>query len=246
MLLAFLFYSMLGLASSDRMTFIPGGQYLPLYSEKNKQVDVPSFFIDTYPVTNQRFLVFVTKNKKWRRSQIKRIFADDSYLEYWKSDLNFGGAKLSNSPVVRVSWFAANAYCREQKKLLPTVDQWEYVASKDREDESVQSKIKEWYSDPSTKTISPVGSTFKNKLGVYDLYGLVWEWTLDFNTAMVTGESRQDSSLDKNLFCGGGATGATDFKDYSAFMRYAFRSSLKAAYTTSQLGFRCVKVEGKK
>jgi sulfatase modifying factor 1 len=43
----------------------------------------------------------------------------------------------------------------------------------------------------------------------------------------------------RNLFCGSGALGASSFDDYAAFMRYAFRSSLKAHYTVPNLGFRC-------
>ncbi len=241
MILVAFFYSIVALAGSALMIDIPAGKYLPLYSDKNKKIDVRSFSIDIYPVTNEQFLQFLKHNKKWRRSQVKKIFADSSYLKNWKSDLDFGGAKFSRIPVVSVSWFAANAYCREQGKLLPTVDQWEFVASKDREDEEAQSKIKEWYSEPTTKRLNQVGSTFKNKAGLYDLYGLIWEWTLDFNSAMVTGESRQDSTLEKNLFCGGGVAGASDFKDYAAFMRFAFRGSLKADYTTTSLGFRCAR-----
>ena len=34
---------------------------------------------------------------------------------------------------------------------------------------------------------------------------------------------------------------ATDFADYAAFMRYAYRSSLQARYTTGNLGFRCAR-----
>ena len=53
-----------------------------------------------------------------------------------------------------------------------------------------------------------------------------------------TGESRSDSDLDRQRFCGSGSIGASDFKDYAAFMRFAFRGSLEGAYTTPNLGFR--------
>ena len=62
-----------------------------------------------------------------------------------------------------------------------------------------------------------------------------------FNTAMVTGESRGDSGLDRNLFCSAGSVGAKDTSDYAAFMRMALRSSLRANNTTSSLGFRCAR-----
>jgi formylglycine-generating enzyme required for sulfatase activity len=87
--------------------------------------------------------------------------------------------------------------------------------------------------------LPPVRSTFRNVFGIWDMHGLVWEWVSDFNTALVTGESRADSGLDRQLFCGSGSSGASDFSDYAAFMRYAYRSSLRGNYTVANLGFRC-------
>jgi formylglycine-generating enzyme required for sulfatase activity len=87
-----------------------------------------------------------------------------------------------------------------------------------------------------------VGLGARNVYGVADLHGLVWEWTLDFNSSLVTGESRADASLDRSRYCGSGAAGASDFQDYAAFMRYAFRSSLEARYSVGDLGFRGVTI----
>lgn len=64
----------------------------------------------------------------------------------------------------------------------------------------------------------------------------LWEWTLDFNSLPVDGAS--DSGSASQLFCGAGAR-ARDARDYAAFLRYAFRSSLKASYALRNLGFRC-------
>ena len=72
-----------------------------------------------------------------------------------------------------------------------------------------------------------------------DLHGLVWEWTSDFNSVLISGESRKDVDKDSNLFCGSAAVGASDLMNYAAFMRYAIRGSLKARYNMSNLGFRC-------
>jgi formylglycine-generating enzyme required for sulfatase activity len=80
--------------------------------------------------------------------------------------------------------------------------------------------------------------------GARDLHGLVWEWTLDFNSALVTGESRGDSALERTLYCGSGAMGSADFENYPAFMRYAMRSSLEARYNVASLGFRGVRNQG--
>ena len=78
-----------------------------------------------------------------------------------------------------------------------------------------------------------------NVYGVHDLLTLVWEWVDDFNTIMVTGESRADTGLERALFCGAGAAGGGDLENYPAFMRAGMRSSLRASYVVPNLGFRC-------
>ena len=91
---------------------------------------------------------------------------------------------------------------------------------------------------PAPAELPAAGRGPANAWGVRDLHGVVWEWTLDFNSALVSGESRADASLERSLYCGAGASGATDFADYAAFMRFAHRASLEADYTTALLGFR--------
>ncbi len=242
------------------MVRIPAGSYLPLYAPpanpetarrggaggRAKRVPVPAFDIDVHAVTNADYLAFVTAHPEWRRSKVKTLFADASYLRHWQGDLELGPRAPAASPVVEVSWFAARAYLKSVGKGLPTGDQWEYVAaaSATRRDASRDpaflQKLRLWYGRPTPERLAPVGSTGQNAYGVADLHGLIWEWTLDFNSALVTGESRADASLDRKFYCGSGAAGASDFEDYAAFMRYAFRSSLEARYSVANLGFRGV------
>ena len=59
--------------------------------------------------------------------------------------------------------------------------------------------------------------------------------------ALVTGDARGDTGLERQLFCGAGSLGASDRGNYAAFMRFGFRSSLRAGYTVHNLGFRCAK-----
>ena len=228
------------------MAFVKGGKYIPLYGEKNKTVEVNSLLMDIYPVSNDNFRAFVTKNKKWRKSQVKKIFADANYLSNWKNDTILSPNMKQNSPVTNVSWYAANAYCECQGKRLATVDEWEFVAMANenvadaRKIEEYNQYILDWYEKPKTFN-NEIGKTFKNYYGVYDLHGLVWEWTSDFNSILLTGESRSDVTTDKNLFCGSGSLNASDLMNYAAFIRYAFRGSVKANYAVKNLGFRCVK-----
>lgn len=242
--------TLLAWGDAGEMVRVDGGQLVPFYS-KNKTGEkssekVGTFLMDRFLVTNGGYLEFVKKNPDWKKSKIKKIFADSSYLEHWDGDLTMKTGDLKK-PVRFISWFAATAYCQSFGKELPTVTQWEFVAAADENDKNAtekpefKAKILKWYSRPSIDKLPDVDKTPKNFWGVYGLHGVVWEWTLDFNTALVTGESREDSSLNKELFCGSGALGAKDSFDYAAFMRYGFRSSLKGNYTVGNLGFRCVK-----
>lgn len=245
LLFSILLFQTIGFSQSKPMVHVESGKYLPLYGSE-KEVYVEGFLMDVYPVTNQEFLEFVTQNPNWRRSEVKPIFADENYLITWENDLTLGSDQLLNSPITNISWFAAKAYCDCQGKRLPTLDEWEYAAlanetkSDARNEESYNQYILNWYETPNTYA-HEIGKTFKNFWGIYDLHGLVWEWTSDFNSVMISGESRKGSSGDTNLFCGGAAIGSTDLMNYAAFMRYAFRGSIKANYAVKNLGFRCVK-----
>jgi sulfatase modifying factor 1 len=229
------------------MALIPAGRYAPLFRGERdpKEVAVKAFFLDVEPVTNSDFLEFVRSNPKWRRSRIKRLFADEEYLKLWAGDLDLGSAAASNAPVIHVSWFAAKAYCAWKGKRLPSTAEWEYAAAASPtrpdggNDPGFTKQLRTWYSTPSPEVLPPVGRGIANYFGIKDLHGLIWEWVSDFNTAMVTGDARGDTGLDRQLFCGGGSEGTQERDNFPAFMRYGFRSSLKASYTVHNLGFRC-------
>lgn len=230
------------------MARIPDGVFRPLFTAENdpRKIPVKAFQLDILPVTNGDFLEFVRANPHWQRSKVKRIFADESYLKNWAGDLEPGTNASLNAPVTYVSWFAVKAYADWKGKRLPTVAEWEYAAAAGfsradgENDRAFRSQILEWYTTPSPAKLPDAGGR-TNFFGVQNLHGLVWEWVADFNTAMVTGDARNDGVADRQLFCGGGSQGAKDVGNFAAFMRYGFRSSLKADYCVHNLGFRCAK-----
>lgn len=217
---------------------------VPFYTVGTEQVKVAPFQLEVTPVTNSQFLKFVLDNPSWRRSRVQRVFAEGKYLAHWNGDLSFP-ADLADRPVVNVSWFAARAYAQSLGRRLPTQDEWELAAQATESsfqgstDEAFRQRILTWYSKPTPPVPAPVGSVFRNVYGVYDLHGLVWEWVEDYNTVLVSGDSRGDGELDRQMFCAAGVSGTVDPGDYAAYMRYGFRSSLKPGYTLGNLGFRC-------
>jgi formylglycine-generating enzyme len=233
-------------APVDDMVLLPGGAYTPLYLENEKAVDlkdrstpIESFWLDRFPVTNRQYLEFVTKHPEWKRSQVKRLFADTSYLQHWSGDSAIQQANELDSPVTNVSWFSASAYCESRGERLPTTDEWEYaLADNGRDAKEIQKHALDWYAVPNA-ALPNVGSGSANGYGIYDLVGSIWEWTLDFNSFMASSDPRD--SGEKNLFCGGGSLNTSDPRDYAAFMRYSYRSSLLGSFTGKSLGFRCAK-----
>ncbi len=220
------------------MVLINGNYYTPLFIKtgENKKQFVKSFYLDIHAVTNKQFLDFVRANPEWRRSQVKRIFADKNYLKNWQADLNLGKDLNPLSPVTYVSWFAAKAYSKWAGKRLPSVAEWELVAAGNiitggTAQINSNKKLIGWYSAKLPEHLNNVTSQGKNRYGVYDMFGLIREWTYDFSNMNINGTS----------ICGAGSADATDLTNYAAFLRYGFRSGLKANSTLANLGFRCAK-----
>ncbi len=226
------------------MAAIPAGSYLPLYG--SGRIPVPAFAIDRYPVTREEFAAFLREHPEWRRSRAPRALVGAGYLASWRDDLDFGSGADAARPVTEVSRPAAEAYCAAQGQRLPTADEWEYVAgaSPGRRDATGDAAFKqrliELYTRPRAARPGEVGSTFRNAFGVWDLHGLVWEWTAA-RMAMAHHALRHGAPAAHDMGCAGSAAGATDTRNYAAFLRYAFRDGLTSTTTLSSLGFRCAR-----
>jgi formylglycine-generating enzyme len=209
-----------------------------------KSATVAAFELDRTPVTNAQFAAFVAANPRWRRDRVARIFADDGYLRQW-SDAATLAPGTAKQPVTRVSWFAANAYCEAQGARLPTWHEWEWVAAASatardaRRDDAWRQSILDWYARPAGAALSDVGTRAPNLYGIRDVHGLVWEWVLDLGSMMVSADNREQGDPDLAKFCGSGALSLEQKDNYAMLMRIATLSSMKAAYTSTSMGFRC-------
>ena len=137
------------MSDASEMKLVRGGSFVPLYGagKPSEPIEVRSFQTDVYPVTNRNFLQFVRGQQKWLRKKIPKIFADLKYLSHWAGDLEIGGKADLDSPVVFVSWFAANAYCHSKNKRLMSVFEWEFAAKIETQKE--KELILNWYGLPN-------------------------------------------------------------------------------------------------
>lgn len=227
------------------MVAIPSGSYEPLYGVGGTtRTKVGGFHIDRDPVTRSEYLAFVRENPEWQKGKIKPALANSHYLSDWDNDTSPGSVISPDAPVTSVSWFAARAYCRSQGKRLPTVAEWEYVAAASQTNRDaarspvfIQTVLEQYLQ--RGRTPRPVSGGETNIYGVRGMHGLVAEWVEDFNSVLVSDDSRAIGSRDHDLFCASAAIGALDPGNYPAFLRYALRAGLSGRSSMTNLGFRC-------
>lgn len=250
-LLAALMFASCGAAVAADYVSLPGGRFESVLPQGAvtivaTPVDVRPFALRATPVTVGEYAAFLRTHPQWRRDRVASVFADARYLDGWTSAMQPPAAALPDSPLVNVSWFAAKAFCESEEARLPTWIEWEYAAAADeqrrdaRSDPAWRRRILAWYERPTHAGRESVGGP-ANAYGVRDLHGLIWEWVDDFNALFIAGDSRTQGDPDVLKFCGAGAISIIDRDSYAVLMRIALLSSLGAADTTQNLGFRCAR-----
>ncbi|MEC4020726.1 ergothioneine biosynthesis protein EgtB [Streptomyces sp. H27-D2] len=164
---------------------------------------VPSYFIDTVPVSNAAYQDFIEDGgyhepRWWAPDGWAQIREHDVRAPlFWRRDE--GGRRWlrrrfgllepvpPQEPVLHVSWYEADAYARWAGRRLPTEAEWEKAARHDPA--SDRSRRYPWGDEDPTPAHAnlgqrhlqpaPVGSYPEgaSPLGVRQLMGDVWEWT---------------------------------------------------------------------
>jgi formylglycine-generating enzyme len=211
--------------------FVPAGFYRPFFKSagETRVVPVEPLCLSASTVTHAEFREFLRDHPQWQRSRIKKLYAEDSYLVDWQDDLT-PPPDLLSQPVTYVSWFAAGAFCESRGGRLPMVSEWERFAG------GIQPENK-----PTPAPFAfAMGKSAPELAGTALQFQGVWEWTANFNSALVSGRIGTNEGADSSQFCGDGIR-AVDPSNYGAFLRYSFRSSLRGNFALKNLGFRCVR-----
>jgi formylglycine-generating enzyme required for sulfatase activity len=142
-------------------------------------VNVKSFYIDKYPVTNSEFKKFLDSSHYHPRD-------DHNFLKDWKNGAPPAG--WENKPVTWVSLEDARAYAAWAGKRLPHEWEWQYAAQGD--DGRTYPWGNRW--DPSAVPAPDKGRTMRgpddvnahprgaSPFAVEDLVGNVWQWTDEY------------------------------------------------------------------
>ena len=157
---------------------ISGGKFVMGDDEvlPRHEVYLKDFYMDKFEVTTSVYARFLKATGAVKQP------------EGW-DDINI--VEYGDRPVVGVSWYEADAFCRWAGKRLPTEAEWEKAAR------GLDGRVYPWGNDKPTpnlatygksaasaysKGLSPVGShgAGKSPYGIYDLAGNASEWVADW------------------------------------------------------------------
>jgi len=164
------------------------------------EIDVPSYWIDTVPVTNAAYLAFVEdggyeRPELWTPEGQSWLGASEAFApQFWErrstgwevNTFGFWSPLNPDQPVQHVCYWEADAYARWAGKRLPTEAEWEKAASWDPI--AKRKRVYPWGDDlPTTKLANldqtawqpaevgayPAGAS---AYGCQQMIGDVWEW----------------------------------------------------------------------
>ena len=243
----------------DEMVMIPAGTFIMGSDKKvdrnaypaefpQRKVYLDAYEIDKFEVTTVQFLKFVLATNR-------------APLIDWQYDGGNFQDTMASHPVMHVSWFDADAYCKWAGKRLPTSAEWEKAARGE------DGRMYPWGNEPAGLSRANFGRTglsgpvrdrperlllyppiisvdkYENAVSPYGLFqmaGNVAEWTADwydpqyYKKAPDRNPKGPETGTQK-AFRGGG------WIDSTPSVRPAQRNGTEPSTKMNWLGFRCAR-----
>lgn len=165
------------------MVLVPGSEFsfnvsvnddfIPNPDVSGNLVEIDTFLIDKYPVTNEQYNNFLIQTG-YRPSDTTR------YLRNWDSGMMKQGQE--NYPVVYLSYEDMQAYARWAQKRLPTEAEWQLAAQgTDKRKWPWGDEFHGTYCNNAFGRPTPVDAFSKgvSPYGVFDMVGNVWQMMND-------------------------------------------------------------------
>lgn len=230
-------------AEPNVMVTIPAGEFirgtdnrLPDEGPQHTML-VKAFQIDKYEVTNLQYQKFLQQANRLAPSS----FENGSYPP----------GKVDH-PVVYVSWYDANAYCKWAGKRLPTDIEWEKAArgtdgrvypwGDTFNVDYVNSPVR-WTTLNLIGDTTPVGAFEQGKsiYGIYDMSGNVWEWTSSRYEPYPGNKRRSENYGGNYRTLKGGSWWDCSFYQCGISAPVYNRSFFHPKTKNNSFGFRCAK-----
>jgi iron(II)-dependent oxidoreductase len=199
-------------------------------------VRVKGFYIDRYEVTNAQYKIFM--DATGREAPVDSVAPDAPYN--WRNG-NYPEGE-DKHPVVNVTWYDADTYCRWKGKRLPTEGEWEKTCrgNEGRRWSFGNNFISHFVNthELDLKWSQAVGSFPEDRspYGVYDMSGNVSEWTESWYNPYPLSILKRDTFGENNKVIRGGAW-LTD----NLTARCARRNFAIPEKKHRTMGFRCAK-----
>jgi iron(II)-dependent oxidoreductase len=241
------------------MTLIPAGEFLMGSDKKTdrlayrselpqRHVYLDAYEIDKYEVTNLHYLKYILATGKLPQLD-------------WRYDGGNFQESMANHPIMHVSWYDADAYCRWAGKRLPTEAEWEKAAR------GQDGRLNPWGNQSAGLSRANFGRTglsgpvrdrperllmypplisvdkYENAVSPYGLYqtiGNVAEWVsdwydLDYYKSAPDRNPKGPETGSQKAFRGGG------WMDSTTTMRVAMRNGTDPNTKINWMGFRCAR-----
>lgn len=223
------------LVAIDGGSFLMGRNSGPPQEAPSHPVTIQSFQMDRTEVTNTEYAEFVRETNRVAPA-------------HWNGPKPPFGQE--NWPVVNVSFDDANAFAAWRSKRdavdyrLPREDEWEYAA-RNGEKSDLYPWGPEWKDSVAVikdAAPAPVGSRSegKNKWGVFDLIGNVWEWTSSKASVYPGNDRVVPGSMQEWVTIRGGCY-VSDPAKADAPVSSCLREFVPPSTKTTLLGFRLVR-----
>jgi len=218
------------------MVYVPEGIFSMgsnIYEDEQPAhtVNLDAFWIDRTEVTNAMYAKCVQEGGCLPPGSNK----SNSRASYYEN------SQYEDFPVIYVSWYNADAYCRWAERRLPTEAEWEKAARGTDERIYPWGKSFDCYlanygicvGDTSAVGSYPAGAS---PYGALDMAGNVWEWvsSLYMSYPYRANDGREDLTEGIAHIIRGGS-----WNNGGAYIRSANRSYTNPYVSSELIGFRC-------
>ena len=218
---------------------IPAGSFImgeDQTDEDHRVTLTKSFYMGVFPVTQKQWKLVMGANPSNFKGDVRPVECVTYDMIRDSSD----GAKWLISDAVDASSFLGRLRARTGLAFdLPTEAQWEYAC---RAGTTTTYSYGDnangdymWYADNSNSQTHDVGTKKPNPWGLYDLYGNVWEWCLDWYGNLVYGNNPKGVDSGSDRVVRGGSWCDYDYTDYC---HSSFRGIRNPSYVGDNFGFR--------